>query len=116
MDQRVASSRLTAGGVIVLCFGATHFILCLVLVQPRKACPNMTEKKCCMGLKDSNQTKQNSHIYSMQMTVVYCRLDPDQLASKKVSDRDPHCFLLWWKIHAYNCNAAGKDEYCYKQY
>ena len=31
-DQRVASSSLTAGGVIVLCPEARHFIHCLVLV------------------------------------------------------------------------------------
>ena len=37
----VTGSRLT--GDIVVCSWARHFILCLVLVQPRK-CPNMTEK------------------------------------------------------------------------
>ena len=45
-DQRVSSSRLTAGGVSVLCPQARHFILCLALVQHRKTghCPNVTEK------------------------------------------------------------------------
>ena len=35
-DQRVASLRLAASGVTVLCPLARHFIRCLVLVQPRK--------------------------------------------------------------------------------
>ena len=43
-DQTFDSSRLTAGGVTVLCPLARHFIHCLVLVQPRKTCPDMTKK------------------------------------------------------------------------
>ena len=41
-----ASSRLTAGGVIVLCPLGRHFIRCLVLVKPRKIgnFHNMAEK------------------------------------------------------------------------
>ena len=35
-------SSLTTG--TVLCPLARHFILCLFLVQPRKTCPDMTEK------------------------------------------------------------------------
>ena len=43
-DRRVASLRLTAGGVSVLCPLARYFICCFVLAQPRKTCPDMTEK------------------------------------------------------------------------
>ena len=39
-DQGVAGSSLTRG--ISLCSLARHFILCLVLVQLRKTCPDMT--------------------------------------------------------------------------
>ena len=41
-DQGVADSSLARG--TVLCPLAIHFILCLVLVQPRKTHPDMTEK------------------------------------------------------------------------
>ena len=41
-DRKVVGSSLTGGNA--LCPSARHFILCLVLVQPRKTCPNMTEK------------------------------------------------------------------------
>ena len=41
-DRGVAGSSLTRG--TVLCPFARHFILCLVLVQPRQTCPDMTEK------------------------------------------------------------------------
>ena len=41
-DRRVAGLRLTRG--IALCPLVRLFILCLVLVQPRKTCPNMTEE------------------------------------------------------------------------
>ena len=40
-DQGVAGSSLTGG--TALCPLASHFILCLVLVQPRKTHLNMTE-------------------------------------------------------------------------
>ena len=43
-NRRFAGSCLAPGGVTVLCHWARHFIHCLVLVQPRKTCPNMTEK------------------------------------------------------------------------
>ena len=42
-DRRVDSSSLTDGGVPVLCPWARHFIHCLLLVQPRKTGPNITE-------------------------------------------------------------------------
>ena len=41
-DGGVAGSSLTRGALS--CPWARHFILCLVLVQPRKTCPDMTEK------------------------------------------------------------------------
>ena len=43
-DQRVASLSLISGGVTVLCFLEQDTICCLVLVQPRKTCPDITEK------------------------------------------------------------------------
>ena len=41
-DRGVAASSLTGGTVLYPC--ARHFILCLVLVQRRKTCPDITEK------------------------------------------------------------------------
>ena len=41
LDREVAGSSLTGGTACVLEQG---FILCLVLVQPRKTHPNITEK------------------------------------------------------------------------
>ena len=38
------SKHLTAVGVTVLCPWAKNFIRCLILVQPRKTRPDMTEK------------------------------------------------------------------------
>ena len=52
-DQRVADSCLT--GVIVLWPTARHINSFLVLVQPRKTCPDMAEKL----LTGYNQIKQN---------------------------------------------------------
>ena len=40
-DQGVVGLSLTGG--TVLCPWARHFILCLVLVQPRKTFPDITE-------------------------------------------------------------------------
>ena len=39
LDRKVVISRLAAGSNCVV-----FFIRCLVLVQPRKTCPDMTEK------------------------------------------------------------------------
>ena len=44
-------------GGTVLCPWARHFTLCLVLVQRRNTCPDMTEK-CWLGHKKSNQTNK----------------------------------------------------------
>ena len=41
-DRRVGGKSLT--GCTVLCPRARHIIPCLVLVQPKKTCPNMPEK------------------------------------------------------------------------
>ena len=42
LDQEVVGLSLTGG--TVSCPLARHFILCLVLVQPRNTHPHMTEK------------------------------------------------------------------------
>ena len=31
-------------------------------------------------------------------------VDPDQLASEKPADQDPHCFSICWSIHVYANN------------
>ena len=54
-DQETAGSSLT--GVTALCPWAKHISPSLVLVQPKKTCPYMTER-LLMGRKESNQTKQ----------------------------------------------------------
>ena len=40
-DRGVAGLSLTRGTVLYPC--ARHFILCVVLVQPRKTCPDIAE-------------------------------------------------------------------------
>ena len=52
-DQGAAGSSLT--GVTALCLSARHINPSLVLVQPRKARPYITER-LLMGRKESNQT------------------------------------------------------------
>ena len=47
-----------------MCPAAKHFILCLVLVKPRKTHPDMTEKSVDLGLK--NQIKQNKTVCTCQ--------------------------------------------------
>ena len=54
-DGGVAGSILT--GVTALCPYARHINLCLVLVQPRKTCPNITEKVVDWDIK--NQIKKS---------------------------------------------------------
>ena len=53
--QGVASSSLT--GVTVLCPSSSHINPCLVLVQPRKTCLDITEKIVDLDVK--KQIKQN---------------------------------------------------------
>ena len=48
----------------------------LVLIQPRKTCPFITER-LLMGRKESNQTSRVNN-----------NVDPDQLASEKPADLD----------------------------
>ena len=58
-DRGAAGSSLT--GVTVLCSLARHIKPSLVLVQPRKTHPFITER-LLMGRKESNQTKQAAYI------------------------------------------------------
>ena len=58
-DRRAAGSSLT--GFTGLCPWARHIYPSLVLVQPRKTCPYMTEN-LLMERKDSNQTNKNKYI------------------------------------------------------
>ena len=72
LSDRVLDSRLgvvgsSLTGDAVLCSWARHFILCLVLVQPRKTRPYITES-LLMGHKESNQTKQNPRKTHPDMT------------------------------------------------
>ena len=60
--QAVASSSIT--GVTVLCPLARHINPCLVLVKPRTTRPDLTEKKCSLGHKESNQTIKVRVVYS----------------------------------------------------
>ena len=53
-DQGLQVCSLSLSEAATLCPGARHFIPCLVLVQPRKTCPNMTEN-CRLGCKESIQ-------------------------------------------------------------
>ena len=65
-DQGAAGSSLT--GVTALCPWARHINPSLVLVQPRKTRPFITER-LLMGRKESNQTKtQYSNSYSIFCT------------------------------------------------
>ena len=57
-DQGDAGSSLT--GVTVLCSYARHINSSLVLVQPRKTRPYITER-LYMGGKESNQTNKQNH-------------------------------------------------------
>ena len=54
MVQCLTRNRGDAGSRHCVVFLACHFIFCLVLVQPRKTRPDMTEK-CYLGCKESNQ-------------------------------------------------------------
>ena len=57
LDRWAAGSCLT--GVTVLCPGAKHINPSLVLVQPRKTRPYITER-LLMGRKDLNQTNKQT--------------------------------------------------------
>ena len=55
-DRGAAGSSLT--GVTALCPSASHINPSLVLIQPRKTRPFITER-LLMGCKESNQAKTN---------------------------------------------------------
>ena len=57
LDQEIVGLSLTRG--TLLCPLARHFILCLVLVQPRKTHLELTEKNVDWDIK--NQNKQNEY-------------------------------------------------------
>ena len=59
-DRRAAGSSLT--GLTALCPWARHINPSLVLVQPRKTSPFITER-LLMGRKESNQTKTKSRVF-----------------------------------------------------
>ena len=67
-DRGAPGSSLT--GVTVLCPWAGHINPSLVLVQPKKTCPFITER-LLMGRKESNQTKQTNKIiaFSCEMSM-----------------------------------------------
>ena len=63
-DRRAVGSSLS--GITVLCPRARHIYPNLVLVQPRKTSPYITER-LMMGRKESNQTKTTqSHSVARQ--------------------------------------------------
>ena len=70
---------LTGGNT--LCPRPRHFIFSLVLVQPRKTRPNMTEK-LLIGMYRIKTSKQK------QMKTLHA--DPDQLASWEASAQDSY--------------------------
>ena len=61
-DREIAGLSLIGG--IALCPWARHFILCLVLVQPKKIHPDMTEQ-LLLGRKNSKQTNLQSSQYAL---------------------------------------------------
>ena len=61
LDRGAENSSLT--GVTALCPWARHINPSLVLVQPRKTCPFITER-LLMGRKESNQTNKYSQAAS----------------------------------------------------
>ena len=63
-DRGAAGLSLTA--VTVLCPWARHINPSLVLVQPKKTCPYITER-LLMGCKESNQTKTNLTRITVQL-------------------------------------------------
>ena len=64
-DRGAASSSLTS--VTALCPSARQINPSLVLVQPRKTCPYITER-LLMGRKESNQTNKSLSIHGQLRT------------------------------------------------
>ena len=85
LSGRVLDSRPRGSGFEPHCVvSLTKYINpSLVLVQPRKTHPFITER-LLMGRKESNQTKQTSGVENS--------VHHDQLASQKPADQDLHCF------------------------
>ena len=67
-DRGAAGSSLT--GVTALWSWARHIYHSLVLVQPRKTCPCLTER-LLMGHKESNQTNKTNKIYTVLHFFMY---------------------------------------------
>ena len=71
-DRRAAGSSLT--GVTALWSLSRHIYPSLVLVQPRKTCPCLTER-LLMGHKESNQTNKQKHDIILH---VFCCYMPEE--------------------------------------
>ena len=66
-DQGAGGSSLT--GVTVLGPWARHIYPSLVLVQPRKTCPFITER-LLIGRKESNQTNKSIHFQCLSLPII----------------------------------------------
>ena len=71
-DQRATGSSLT--GVTALCPWARHINTSLVLVQPRKTRPFITER-LVMGRKESNQTKIDKFMLKFYSHCIHLNAD-----------------------------------------
>ena len=86
-DPGIASSRLTWG--TVMCTGARHYyILCLVLIQPRKT-GNVPPwlKNCWLRHKASTQTKKRS---------LNCYLPLLSASREDINSLDESLYLYFW--------------------
>ena len=72
----------------------------LVLVQPSKTCPFITER-LLMGRKESNQTNKQTML-SLDLSCLENSVNPDQLASEKPANPDAHCFYPPTKSEGYS--------------
>ena len=72
-DWGAAGSSLT--GVTALCPWARHINPSLVLVQPRKTCPYITER-LLMGCKESDQTIWYVSAHEIFVLIAYCITHP----------------------------------------
>ena len=62
-----------------------HFICCLVLIQPRKSYPDMTEKLLTCGRKEENQTK--TYVLNAQLESSTCPYRQRSILSLKMRSR-----------------------------
>ena len=81
LDLRLKDPSSSLTGVTALCPSARHIYPSLVLVQPRKTQPYITER-LLMGRKETNQTNKVKYELNMLMKN---HVDPDQLASNEAS-------------------------------